>query len=418
MSPTRCVVREEMSHAVGSPRPQKLPDPVTPRSHIDPKQVRAVLGAQKLDGWLCFDFHGVNPIAQRVIEFDGMVTRRVFVWYPADGKPRAIVHRIDRGAIAAFDGEIDEYTTWEELHRKLEPLVKGQRIAMEISLEDAVPYLDRVPAGVIQLLERMGATVASSATLVTRFASRWSDTERHEHGRSAEAIARIARDTLSRVVQQVGKAREYEVQQEVLDAMAEAGLQTDDPPIVAFAAHAANPHYAPRPDTSATLGENEVVLLDLWGRPSATSVWADQTWMAFAGNRPPAEVQQVWEATRDARDAVIDRLRRAHERGEPLTGAVLDDVARQLLTERGYGAAFVHRTGHSIDIELHGSGPHLDNFETRDERELLPGVGFSVEPGVYLPGRFGVRSEVNVVLADDGPEVTPEEPQRELILPA
>lgn len=390
---------------------------MTRRSQIDPAELRETLGAQGLDGWLCFDFHGVNPIVRRLIGFDGMVTRRVFIWHPASGKPRAIVHRIDRGAIAEFDGEIDEYTTWEELHEKLQPLVNGRRIAMELSPEDAVPYLDRVPAGVIQLLQKMGATVESSAPLVTRFASRWSERERREHRKSAEALAGIARDTLSRIVTRVGEAREYEVQQEVLESMASTGLTTEDPPIVAFGAHTADPHYAPRADGSATLGEDEVVLLDLWGRPSPVSVWADQTWMAFSGTRVPQEVARVWEATRDARDAVIERLRRAYQRGETLTGAVLDDTARHLLAARGYEAAFVHRTGHSIDIDLHGSGPHLDNFETRDVRELLPGIGFSVEPGVYLPGRFGVRSEVNVVLTDEGPEVTPAEAQQELILP-
>lgn len=391
---------------------------MTRRSQIGPAELREALQAQGLDGWLCFDFHGVNPIARRLIGLDGMVTRRVFVWHPATGMPRAIVHRIDRGAIGEFSGEIDEYTTWEELHEKLEALVNGRRIAMELSPENAVPYLDRVPAGVIQLLERMGATVESSARLVTRFASRWSERERREHRESAEALARIARDTLSRIVKRVGEAREYNVQQEVLENMAGAGLATDDPPIVAFGPNTANPHYAPGADGSATLGEGDVVLLDLWGRPSAVSVWADQTWMAFSGSRVPREVGHVWEATRDARDAVIDRLRHAHERGETLTGAALDDTARHLLAARGYETAFVHRTGHSIDIDLHGSGPHLDNFETRDIRELLPGIGFSVEPGVYLPGRFGVRSEVNVVLTDEGPEVTPAEVQQELILPA
>ncbi len=389
---------------------------MTTHPHIDRDGLRDALEEQGLDAWLCFDFHGINPIAQRVIAFESMVTRRVFVWLPAAGKLRAIVHSIDRPAIADFNGEIEEYTTWEELHRKLEPLVKGRRLAMEISPEDAVPYLDRVPAGVIQLLERMGAKVESSASLVTRFAARWSPKELEDHRRAAESLARIARDTLARVIQQVGSAREYDVQQQVEDAMASAGLETEEPPIVAFAANAANPHYAPQPDSCATLGKNQVVLLDLWARPAPGSVWADQTWMAFSGTRPPQEVERVWEATRDARDAVVDRLRVAHERGETITGAVLDDTARTLLTERGYGAAFVHRTGHSIDVDLHGSGPHLDNFETRDVRELFSGIGFSVEPGVYLQGRFGVRSEINVVLSDRGPEVTPSEPQRDLIV--
>lgn len=388
---------------------------MTADAGISASELRDALAQAGLDGWLCFDFRGINPVARRVITFDGMVTRRVFVWLPVSGIRHALVHSIDRPGVAEFDGEIEEYTTWEELHQKLEPLVRGRRVAMEVSPEDAVPYVDRVPAGVVQLLERMGATIVSSAPLVTQFAARWSDAERRDHRKAAEALAEIARRTLARVVRDAGKAREYEVQQQVLKAITAAGLETADPPIVAFGVHSANPHYAPRPGSSATLAANEVVLLDLWARPSPRTVWADQTWMGFAGTDPPLEVQQVWEATRDARDAVVERLRTAHVRGEAVSGAVLDDVARQLLAERGYGAAFGHRTGHSIDIDLHGSGPNLDNFETCDVREVLPGVGFSVEPGVYLEGRFGMRSEINVLFTPAGPEVTPTEPQTELI---
>ncbi len=385
---------------------------------LDREALHQALRERGLDAWLCFDFHHVNPVARRVITFHGMVTRRVFVWLPAEGAPQAIVHRIDSPGLREFDGEVVEYTTWQELHGILEPLVRGRRIAMEISPEDAVPYLDRVPAGVVQLVERFGATVEPSAPLVSLFASRWTAAELAEHRRTAEMLCEIARRTLARVVSQVGTAREYDVQQEVLAEFAAAGLATDDPPIVAFGPNSANPHYDPPETGSATLGADQVVLLDLWARPSPSAVWADQTWMAFAGERPPEEVQRVWTATRDARDAVVQRLRQAHERREIVTGASLDDAARSVLTERGYGDAFGHRTGHSIDNDLHGSGPHLDNFETQDVREIIPGVGFSVEPGVYLVGRFGVRSEINVMLSEQGPLVTPSSPQRELLLPA
>ena len=137
--------------------------------------------------------------------------------------------------------------------------------------------------------------------------------------------------------------------------------------------------------------------------------------MGFAGERPPDEVSQVWRTVRDARDAAISRLREKLAIGQPVAGYELDQAARRVITDAGYGDYFVHRTGHSIDRDLHGSGPHLDDFETHDDRQLLPGVGFSVEPGVYLAGRFGVRSEVNVYLGEKGPEVTPAEPQQELI---
>lgn len=369
-----------------------------------------------IDGWLCYDFKGMNPVAARFADMDGMMTRRLFVWVPARGIPQAVVHRIDRNALGAFDGEIVEYTTWQDLHARLETLVKGRRVAMEVSAENAVPYLDRVPAGVVQLIERLGGSVVESAALVTRFAARWSEAERDDHRQAAEALAEIAKTTLGWLIREAGRATELEVQRAVLAAMRDAGLETDDPPIVAFGAHSADPHYAPSTGSNATLAAGDVVLLDLWGRRSAHTVWADQTWMAFAGASPREDVARVWEAVRAARDAVIATLRSEVAVGAVLRGARLDDAAREVLVARGYGDQFTHRTGHSIDLDLHGSGPHLDNFETRDVRELMPGVGFSIEPGVYLPGRFGIRSEVNALLTASGVEVTPAAPQERLIV--
>jgi Xaa-Pro aminopeptidase len=191
---------------------------------------------------------------------------------------------------------------------------------------------------------------------------------------------------------------------------------SSDPPIVAFGPHSADPHYAPSESRPTPLQRDQVVLIDLWGGVRLDTVFADQTWMGFSGVNPPEEVRRVWSTVRDARDAVVDHLRAAVQGRRTVAGRDLDTTARQLITDRGYGPAFLHRTGHSIDLDLHGSGPHLDSYETDDDRELLPEVGFSVEPGVYLEGRFGVRSEINVALHTDGPEVTPHEPQRDLIL--
>ncbi len=382
---------------------------------IDSDVLTGALRNVGADGWLLFDFHGVNPVAQQVVGYRGMVTRRLFTWLPAAGPPLAIVHRVDAQAVRDFPGEIWRYTTWQELHQFLEQAFAGKRVAMEVSPENAVPYLDRVPSGVVELLNRLGATVLPSDRLVTRFAARRSAAELEDHRATAEELAKIARATLAQVVGDVGRITEFQIQRRVLDAFDAAGLETIDPPIVAFGANAASPHHEPQERDNRVLVEDEVVLLDLWAR-SGGLTWADQTWMAFSGTEPPPEVAAAWEAIRDARDAVVERLRTASRAGEPATGAMLDDTARGLLRGRGYADAFVHRTGHSIDTDLHGSGPHLDSFETNDTRELVPGIVFSVEPGVYIEGRFGVRSEINVILAEGGPEVTPHAPQTELIL--
>ncbi|MDH5642935.1 MAG: M24 family metallopeptidase [Gemmatimonadota bacterium] len=385
-------------------------------ANLDYDELQEELRTLSVDGWLIFDFHGLNPVAKRVIGYSGMASRRLFVFLMQDG-PVAIAHRIELQGIEGFPGEIRPYAAWDELHSHLSQLVKGKRLAMEVSPEDAVPYLDRVPHGVVQLIEKFGGTVVPSAPLVSKFASKWSRAELDDHRYAAETLAEIAKKTLAEVVQEVGTAREAAVQKRVLEAMGKAGLVTKDAPIVGFGPNAANPHYEPHEGSDRLLEENQVILLDLWGGRSHQTVFGDQTWMAFSGNNPPDEVVKVWTVTRDARDAAVKALADAHESGRRVSGADLDDAARNHIREHGYGEWFVHRTGHSIDVDLHGSGPHLDNFETNDIREIIPGVGFSVEPGIYLPDRFGVRSEINVVYHDDGPEVTPKEPQRDLILP-
>jgi len=373
------------------------------------------------DGWLLYDFHGVNPVATRVLGIQGMGTRRFFVLLPRTGRPVAVAHRIELASFDGFPGEVRPYAAWRELHATLGPLVAGKTLAMEVSPRDAVPYLDRVPHGVVQLLEGFGARVVPSASLVTRFAARWSPAELAGHRRAAEALAGIAQEALRWAGSELARGsevRETAVQRRVMDAFARAGLATDHPPIVGFQANAANPHYEPREGADRRLESGEVVLLDLWAGPARGTVFADQTWMGFAGRAPDAEVRRVWETVRGARDAAVAAVREAAAAGRPIAGFEADRAARAVVEAAGYGERFVHRTGHSIDRELHGSGPNLDDYETHDDRLLVPGIGFSVEPGIYLPGEFGVRSEVNMHWSEAGPEVTPRAPQTRLIVPS
>jgi Xaa-Pro aminopeptidase len=394
------------------------PTPLMPPLHdLDLAAVRAALAELGADGWLLFDFHGLNPIAGRLVGATGMGTRRLFVLLPRSGPPIAVAHRIELDSIAEFPGEVRPYAAWRELHDTLRPLVAGRTLAMETSPRDGVPYLDRVPHGVVQLIELLGGRVVPSAPLVTRFAARWSAAELAGHRRAAEALAGIAREALTWAGAELARGvevRETTVQRRVMEAMTRAGLVTDHPPIVGFQQSAALPHYEPREGADRRLEADQVVLLDLWGGPALGSVFADQTWMAFTGRAPSDEVRRVWDTVRGARDAAVELLRARWAASAAVTGADLDDAARDVVRTAGYGEFFTHRTGHSIDRDLHGSGPHLDNFETADDRTLVTGVGFSVEPGIYLPGRFGVRSEINVFLGETGPEVTPSEPQGSL----
>lgn len=380
---------------------------------LDFAELRSELAAQGLDGWLLYDFHGCNPVARRVVGYAGLLTRRLFVLLRAEGPPVALVHKIEQQPLAAFPGEQRLYATWGDLHRELRELVDGKRVAMEISTEDAVPYLDRVPHGMVQLIERLGGAVTGSSELVTAFSARWTDRELADHVATAEILAEIANRRLREALRRVGEISEVELQQEVINDLQSRGLVFPDLPIVAFGANSASPHYEPSESRPRVLKAGDVVLLDLWAARES-SVFADQTWMGFAGAEPPEPVKEVWSVVCGARDAVLEKLRTGDV--NTLKGKDLDEVARGFIAARGYADAFSHRTGHSIDIELHGSGPHLDSFETLDSRRLMPGVGFSVEPGIYRPGDFGVRSEVNVYLKGHGPVVTPAKLQYELVL--
>jgi len=381
-------------------------------------RVRHLCKLGRLDGWLLYDFQGLNPVATRALGLGGLAARRLFVLLPAVGHPVAVAHRSELGRLEGFPGEIRPYEAWRELEQELSRLLSGRKVAMEYSARDAVPYMDRIPAGVLELVRASGAQVASSSDFVTDLAARWSPSDLAEHRRAAEGLKEIALGAFGYVSDALGAGEtptESDVQRLVLNAMVRAGLHAYDPPIVAAGASSADPHHEPSAQADMPVQRDQVLLIDLWGGTAVDAVYAEQTWMAYTGSNPPDEIVRVFDVVRDARDQAVAVLRDRWREGWSVRGADLDDAARGVIAAAGYESCFVHRTGHSIDRELHGSGPHLDNFETHDDRVLAAGVGFSVSPGVYIAGRFGMRSGINVVLHEDGPEVTPNEPQQELL---
>lgn len=385
---------------------------------LDRTELSRLLAGMGADAWLLYEFRGVNPVARRVLGLGGMGSRRLFASLERVGEPVAVAHKIELQGLEGFPGRVVPYARWQELHAALVPLVRGRTIAMEISVDDAVPYLDRVPWGVVELIKRLGGKVVSSAPLVTRFAAAWSAAEEADHRFAAEVLAQVAQEELARAVCEGGKGlTESALQGRVVASLNSRGVVFDHPPIVAFGPNAANPHYEPVTGQDLSLIEGQVVLLDLWGGRSLETVFADQTWMGFAGRRVPEKVERVWGVVRAAREAAIALVQQRAASGAPVAGFELDQAARGIIEGAGFGGWFVHRTGHSIDRDLHGSGPHLDSYETMDDRLLGPGIGFSVEPGIYLTGDFGVRSEVDVFWGKAGPEVTPRHRQDVLIIP-
>ena len=379
-------------------------------------QVDAIQQALKeagLDGWLLYDFKHSNPIAQSLAGFppDAHHTRRWFCLIPAAGEPQWLHHAIEAHHFADRAGTRTAYSGWRDLEEHLGRLLAGRRrIAMEYSPRNAVPYVSRVDAGTLEVVRGFGVEVVSSGDLVSRFEASWDAEGLAGHRRAAQVLADGARRTHAYLVECARRGEaptEYEVQQKLAGMLRDGGLHLDDDPIVAVGANAANPHYSPGPAGSLPVKEGEVVLLDLWGREDRPgSIHADITWMAFLGRRVPDEVQTVWDAVAGARDAAVAFLRERAAAGVPTRGFEADDVARGVLAARGLDRYFIHRLGHSIGVEVHGNGANLDHLETVDERLLLPHTGFSVEPGVYLPGRFGVRSEIDVYWGPRGAEVT------------
>ena len=405
--------------------PVAITQPPTPERAVpllmSPDQVARVqqaLAERDLDGWLLFEFRGQNWISAALLGVQH-TTRRAWVLVPRAGDPVALVHAIEGSAWLAWPFAMERYSGWREMEDKLAHLVAGcRRLAMEVSSRSGVPTVDTVPAGAFELVRSFGVEPVSSADLISTFHSVWSPEQLADHRLAAEVVAEVGKASLREAAEAVrcgAPTTEKALSRWILERLRAGGVGVDVDTHVAVGPGAADPHYTPIGE-GEVVAQGQVLMVDLWGRTSTAAVHADQTWMGFLGGSLPDRVGCVWDAVRDARDAAVALLRSRHRLGSEVRGFEVDEAARAVIRERGYGEFFVHRTGHSIDTRLHGSGPNLDNLETRDDRLLVLGVGFSVEPGVYLPEEFGVRSEINVHWGADGAEVTPREPQDEVLL--
>ena len=377
-----------------------------------------------LDGWLLYDFRGSNPIARNVAGInDPGITRRWFCYIPVGGTPIWLAHRIEVSQFANVLGEVRTYTDWGGLQREMETILRGSsRVAMEYSPFAAIPYVSRVDAGTVELIRSLGVEVVSSADLVQQSEARWTADQFAGHLESAHLILEIKDEAFAWLGVQLRdrvSVTEYDVQSFIMDRFDAEDLIPGHPPIVAVNAKASDPHYYPTPDQHQSIHPGDFVLIDLWAKQKAPdAVYADTTWVAYAGTNAPQRYIEVFEVVREARDLAVSFIRESFAADEVVYGYAVDDLVRSYLTQRGYGEFFIHRTGHSIGTEVHGNGVNIDNLETRDERALIPGVCFSIEPGIYLP-KFGVRTEINVFIADLTPEgvvVTTLPAQEEVIM--
>ena len=380
-------------------------------------EIQEELRAAKLDGWLLYDLHARNNVTAKLTGL-GDLTRRYFVMIPAQGEPFAVSHKIEDVNWEGWPWQRVKYAGWKELDANLRKAIGGaKRVAMEISNNDAVPAMDLVPLGVVEMIRGLGLEVASSGDLVSRFYSAWSKEDLASHRRSSAILMQVAHAAFIRLGREIAAdnaVHEGEVAAWIIADLTARGCGTGAENIVANSVNAANPHYEPV-GLGARFKKGDVVLIDLWAKENESTVYADQTWMGYLGSRVPDRIAEIVSVVTGGRDAAVDFVRNAHKAGKLVTGGEVDDICRNYITERNYGHAFIHRTGHSLDQSVHGMGPNIDNLETNEDRRLITGVAFTVEPGVYLTGDVGMRSEINVFMTENGPEVTTPEPQTEML---
>jgi Xaa-Pro aminopeptidase len=380
---------------------------------LDIDAIQRTLRADGLDGWLLFDFHGSNPIASGLAGLTGggkMTTRRWYYLIPANGLPCGIVHAIERHNLDTLPGERIVYASREQLEVALTTVLAGRsRIAMEYSPGCAIPYLSRVDAGTAEAVRRRGVEIVSSGDLVQRFEASWSADQLASHERASEALHRIkdrAFAAAAAALRDRTPLTEYDLQQDMVTWFKEEGLVSDSAPVVAVAGNAGNPHYLPTAVHSSPIVDGHVLLLDLWGKhehPGA--VFADITWVGFLGERVPKAPAEAFSAVVAARDAAVTLVENAARAGRDLRGWEVDRAASAVLKKAGFGDRILHRTGHSLGEQVHGNGVHLDDYETHDDRRVLPGAGFTIEPGLYFE-TFGVRTEINMFRGEREARVT------------
>ena len=379
---------------------------------LDIAAVQKTLASENVDGWLLYDFHGSNPVAVRLAGLAGtgkMTSRRWYYFIPATGTPKKLVHAIEPATLDALPGDKRMYSGRQQLEQGVGELVRGSKVvAMEFSPECAIPYISRVDAGTVDFLRRLGLRVVSSGDLVQRFEAVWDAAAIATHRAASEKLYRIKDRTFEYIGAKLSAGEhlnEYEVQQTMVKWFGEEGLVADSAPIVGAQENAGNPHYGPSATASRAIRPNELVLLDLWGKlKQPGAVYADITWCGFAGD-PPPEIAKAFGVIVAGRDAAVAKVQSAVAAGQPVHGWEVDRATRDVIMAAGYGDYFIHRTGHSLGEEVHGNGVHMDDYETHDDRRLIAGTGFTIEPGIYTK-TFGVRTEINMVVGAKNAEVT------------
>ncbi|MGH7986492.1 MAG: M24 family metallopeptidase [Candidatus Binataceae bacterium] len=384
--------------------------------------IACALADASLDGWLFYDFRLSDPLAYRILGLSeqGLTTRRWFYYLPAVGQPAALLSALEARRLDGIPGQRVIYSSERRMLEGLASILAGaRRIAMNYSPQCAIPYVSRVDAGTVELVRALGVEIISAADLIQQFEATLDAGQLAGHRRAAAVLRDIVHETFAEIARRIRHripCTEFTLQQFVLGRIAAHGLATDEAPIVAVNANAASPHFSPSHAHDAPIHSGDLILLDLFAKESVPdAIYGDLTWMGFVGTEVPEQYSDVFRIVARARDAAVALIQDRVVGHCPIRGEEADRAAREVIERAGYGDAFIHRTGHSIGREVHGAGANLDSLETRDHRRLIDRTCFSVEPGIYLADKFGVRSELDMTIEGGRAEVSAPPAQHQII---
>ncbi|MFN2412686.1 MAG: M24 family metallopeptidase [Pyrinomonadaceae bacterium] len=382
-------------------------------------EIQSALQKHNLDGWLFYDFRGSDPLAQRILNTGRLGgSRRWFYFVPKTGVPVKVVHAIEPEQLDALPGTKLIYREWQLLSEHICRIFSCDKkkpgmpykIAMQYSPNNDIPYISRVDAGTVELVRKAGGVqIVTSADLVQQFEAVWTPEQLAMHNEAAAKVQKIILETFAEIKRRMiakESTTEIDIQQFMIKRYGEEGMNPS-PMIVAVNANAASPHYFPTKERNSPIKRGDLVLIDTvtkLSKPKAPAV--DLTWVGYVGETVPEEYAKIWKIVFDAQKAAFNFVKASFQSGKIIKGAEVDDVARGVIRKAGYADQFLHRTGHSIGEEGHGNGANIDNLETRDSRRLIPGTAFSIEPGIYLAGKFGIRSEIDVYLTANDAVIT------------
>lgn len=387
------------------------------------QSIQQALKEEKIPGWLLYNFRGSNVFATNILAIPSHIiqTRRYFYLIPAEGSPQKLVHVIEQFNLDSLPGEKTIYLSWQSLEEGLKKILSGMnQVAMEYSPRNAIPYVSKVDGGTLELVRGLGVDIVSSANLVQRFEACWNEEQTKDNFEAAKHLREIVDVTFGFIKSRITSntpVNEYDVQQFMKSEFARRGMMSEDDPNCSVNANSANSHYEPTKDVHSPLKKGDFILIDLWAKKNKPhSVYADITWTGFIGESVPDEHNKIFDVVKGGRDAALNFVRNAFKAGKEIYGYQVDDAARNYIKEKGYGEYFVHRTGHSIGEIIHGNGANMDNIETRDERKIIPQTSFSIEPGVYFPGKWGIRSEIDVYISKDKEVIVTGLPMQEEVI--